>query len=414
MNSDNAPNCTKCYIKTELVTRDYGNHWKCSCSVLNLNTNITCTVCKKLNPTKLEKLEKLTSEISWKCVCGAMNKDATTQCLLCYRNKHDSGNYPHIFKDTHTNINQDTTWKCECGTVNTNYKSYCSKCFKYHTVSSENKVNEKTPNYWQCGCGALNLTEKTTCVKCYKYKGDSIHNQWKCSCGVMNQDSNIMCRSCGRMKNTHSQNKDAQTYCKCQYCSTFNLNTNIACSKCYRVLRKEEPEFKPTDYWTCSCSTLNLKYRNDCTSCGKLRFNGATDTINSQKSDPTTSYIWDMLSAALTEYNNSKPNTSNNNSNSVNNNNSNSVNNNNSNSANNNKNNNSNNTNSTITTNPPQNNDNEDNNVCIVCLDKPKQYAIIKCGHLCYCDTCGLTIKSCPICRKEYDPKNDLLKIINS
>ncbi len=64
----------------------------------------------------------------------------------------------------------------------------------------------------------------------------------------------------------------------------------------------------------------------------------------------------------------------------------------------------------------PKENNNDDeseDNTCIICLDKPRAYAIIKCGHLCYCDTCGKNINKCPICREVYNPNSDLLKIFN-
>jgi|KBSMisStandDraft_5_1062788.scaffolds.fasta_scaffold466284_1 hypothetical protein len=49
-------------------------------------------------------------------------------------------------------------------------------------------------------------------------------------------------------------------------------------------------------------------------------------------------------------------------------------------------------------------------NECVVCFE-PSTHAIKKCGHFCVCEGCGLSLYICPVCRVEYDPKTDLLKI---
>ena len=44
------------------------------------------------------------------------------------------------------------------------------------------------------------------------------------------------------------------------------------------------------------------------------------------------------------------------------------------------------------------------NNECLVCMDAPRDYACIPCGHLCLCGKCKDNIdRKCPICRKKYD-----------
>jgi hypothetical protein len=52
-------------------------------------------------------------------------------------------------------------------------------------------------------------------------------------------------------------------------------------------------------------------------------------------------------------------------------------------------------------------NDNNKINDCVICLTEPPNYAIIPCGHVCFCDNC-IEIKAheklqnkCPICRIE-------------
>ena len=51
-----------------------------------------------------------------------------------------------------------------------------------------------------------------------------------------------------------------------------------------------------------------------------------------------------------------------------------------------------------------------DDNVCVVCLDNRKQYAIVPCGHLCVCYECSEQLLFCPICRVR---KEDALRIFS-
>jgi hypothetical protein len=53
----------------------------------------------------------------------------------------------------------------------------------------------------------------------------------------------------------------------------------------------------------------------------------------------------------------------------------------------------------------------EDDSLCIICYDNPKEYAIVPCGHLCVCDTCVKQLSHCPICRV---PKQNVLRIFNT
>ena len=46
----------------------------------------------------------------------------------------------------------------------------------------------------------------------------------------------------------------------------------------------------------------------------------------------------------------------------------------------------------------------EEEVLCVVCMDAPKQHSILPCGHQCVCEACAqqLTQKSpptCPVCR---------------
>lgn len=65
---------------------------------------------------------------------------------------------------------------------------------------------------------------------------------------------------------------------------------------------------------------------------------------------------------------------------------------------------------SSFTGNPVVNNQNEDNS-CVVCLDKPKTCVLLKCKHMCVCDVCGYALDKCPICRQQFNPDTDILKV---
>jgi hypothetical protein len=38
---------------------------------------------------------------------------------------------------------------------------------------------------------------------------------------------------------------------------------------------------------------------------------------------------------------------------------------------------------------------------CVLCLTKEKGLACVPCGHLATCVSCGQSLRSCPICRRE-------------
>jgi len=54
---------------------------------------------------------------------------------------------------------------------------------------------------------------------------------------------------------------------------------------------------------------------------------------------------------------------------------------------------------------------NDDEGLCVICLDKKADYAIKPCGHLCLCEDCTSAIGGkCPICR---GGMNGVMKIFN-
>ena len=53
----------------------------------------------------------------------------------------------------------------------------------------------------------------------------------------------------------------------------------------------------------------------------------------------------------------------------------------------------------------------ENNTLCCICMEKPKNYLLLKCNHLCMCGGCSIKVKACPICRTEYNVDTDVVKI---
>lgn len=51
--------------------------------------------------------------------------------------------------------------------------------------------------------------------------------------------------------------------------------------------------------------------------------------------------------------------------------------------------------------------DDNESNLCIVCMDNPVETVFLECGHLACCKTCGKKLNQCPICR------NTITRVIN-
>jgi len=45
--------------------------------------------------------------------------------------------------------------------------------------------------------------------------------------------------------------------------------------------------------------------------------------------------------------------------------------------------------------------DPDEDDTCVVCMEKPKTHLLVPCGHKCLCEDCSKKdLKDCPICRK--------------
>ena len=150
--------------------------------------------------------------------------------------------------------------------------------------------------------------------------------------------------------------------CPNKNCNEHNFNVRYHCRKCGTPNTQSAYNIFTGGDWVClNCNGYNFKIRDHCRKCGTSK-NGINPNPNSNP-NPNP---------------NSNPNLN-------------------------------------LNPTPNLNTDTTDDNVCIICFDNPKMYAITKCGHFCYCMQCGFnkSITNCPICRVKYNPNTDLLKIID-
>ena len=40
------------------------------------------------------------------------------------------------------------------------------------------------------------------------------------------------------------------------------------------------------------------------------------------------------------------------------------------------------------------------NDLCVICMDRHREYAIVPCFHMCLCSTCVVRVVRCPLCRE--------------
>ena len=45
--------------------------------------------------------------------------------------------------------------------------------------------------------------------------------------------------------------------------------------------------------------------------------------------------------------------------------------------------------------------DDEDQSLCVVCLERPRVMLFLTCAHLCACEACAYLMHACPLCRAE-------------
>jgi len=50
-------------------------------------------------------------------------------------------------------------------------------------------------------------------------------------------------------------------------------------------------------------------------------------------------------------------------------------------------------------------------NMCIVCMDNPRELIIKNCGHFGLCLRCAMELTKCPTCMQSFNPDTDLIKV---
>ena len=157
---------------------------------------------------------------------------------------------------------------------------------------------------------------------------------------------------------------------KCNSCQEINFKRRDRCRKCDVSKYQKTTNTKPND-WICECSELNFASRSACRKCGKSK-TGVPQQTNGPVYEMGDWYCSDANCKEM----NFKSRTSCRKCGKG----------------------------KTIQA-------SNDNDNCIVCMSDAKSQAIKLCGHLCFCDVCGFNITKCPICRINYNPDTDLLKI---
>jgi hypothetical protein len=222
-------------------------------------------------------------------------------------------------------------------------------------------------------------------------------DNWKCpQCGYYNFGSNDKCGVCACFKSriftkTNNQTKPNDGTC---VCGEINFSYRNVCHKCGKdkpctlvQSKRQTTQFAVRRHdWVCSCGDTNFASRSACRKCGKNNPCGSNTNlntnINSNQSSPLISIKsgdW-ICTNDDCKYNNfgtrivcfkcGKPK-------------------------------------------EQQNNNTEKDETCIICMDHQKNTCIKQCGHLGFCYECALNISKCPICRIDYNPDTDLVKVYN-
>jgi len=182
---------------------------------------------------------------------------------------------------------------------------------------------------------------------------------WNCTCGETNFASIDACRKCGAHKSGETQNI-AQKVGDwiCVVCNQLNFAHRRSCMSCKTVLAlagNAPPPLpvvsKPGD-WNCACGEMNFASKRACRKCHSAK--GQQQTQQQPQPAPFGA--------------------------------------------------------------PPlqtQAEDDEEKNLCVVCMSSQAAAAITVCGHLALCLECAPKLRSCPMCRAAYTP-DQILKIFQS
>ena len=201
-------------------------------------------------------------------------------------------------------------------------------------------------------------------------KGD-----WLCSsCGDLNFANRTSCRKCSNPKNSGSQGPATVQVragdWNCSACNHLNFARNQCCRNCKAVpslisgSRTNSSQNNSQNNRPAPATTATPPAKPgdwSCTSCGDYNFARNQTCRKCKNPKPSSAPV---------------PTTSN----------------------------------SSVSNNPSQD---DEKNLCVVCMENPAQIAITVCGHLCLCPQCSSSLNACPLCRATFT-SSDLLKIFVS
>jgi len=273
-------------------------------------------------------------------------------------------------------------WTCPCGGINFASRDACRTCGMAKNQSSN--VPVKKPGDWNCACGEINFANRQICRKCSQSRPQTLSSvqmggrkpgDWNCTCGELNFARNTACRKCGAGKSAQQPQDPSNSVVpirsneplpkpgdwNCVVCGRLNFAHRRCCISCKTVpalasknnlTASSSVPMKPGD-WNCACGELNFARNQACRKCRVAK----SQPPPTQQPNPTVAAPMELDTADDT--------------------------------------------------------DDDDKNLCVVCMCLKAEVAITVCGHLALCLECAPKLHSCPMCRAPYSA-NQILKIFHS
>lgn len=159
--------------------------------------------------------------------------------------------------------------------------------------------------------------------------------------------------------------KKGDWYCQC---GILNFASRTNCFKCNKENNNNN---KFRNDWKCECGYINYSMRKECFKCSKKKDTVLTDWKCGKCNELNfAKRVQCRKCSTMKNELNINPNTHN----------------------------------------KKDDNENNDQELCCICLNNKKDMVIKKCGHVCMCKNCSLNINKCPMCRINF-ASEDLLKI---
>jgi len=250
------------------------------------------------------------------------------------------------------------------------------------------------PGDWKCSCGWSNFKKRTLCKNCGKDKPTNIElhpGDKNCTiCNDINFASRTTCRKCGHILSSDNArynffNGVADLFNPSS--STTTSTTSSTSNSSNLINQNEQKIIHPSGEWICtndSCKEHNFASRMSCRKCHTVKTSVEVTSLYRPGDWICTNNLCNKhnFASRTSCHKCNAPRSS---------------------------------PNSELTTTNTQSVKPSDSpeDICVVCMTKPKTHVLLKCRHLCLCDICGFALNKCPICRESYNPDTDLFKIIN-